>query len=248
METTLPIQNINLSSKEKNEAKIKKDVFRILKSNAYTKRRNFNKIQTIMTDIFEYRIDKLNGISREINIGGAIRQQNGKLGEDFVEILFNQMVKYFFKDKNIIIKNGNNKKEKKNITITSRDGKTFTKKHSVDIHVYFNNKLKICVECKSYLDSCYFGRALLDFHTYKKDNEKKFQDMIPMIFAFEEAADQNTLNFEMANLNIYPNIFYMLDGKRSSKKAYWKPKYRKQINQDKFLKFIKHIYNIFDKL
>ena len=38
----------------------------------------------------------------------------------------------------------------------------------------------------------------------------------------------------------------MLDGNRSSKKAYWKPKYRKQINQDKLLKFIKHIYNIFD--
>tara|TARA_B100001971_G_scaffold189509_1_gene191593 strand:+ start:430 stop:1176 length:747 start_codon:yes stop_codon:yes gene_type:complete len=246
MEIILPIQNIDLSSKEKSEKKIKKNVFRILKSNAYIKRRNFNKIQTIMTHMFEYRIDKLNGISSEINVGGTIRQQNGKLGEDFVEILFNHIVKFFFEDKNIIIKNGNKKEEKKNISITSKNGETFTKKHSVDIHVYFNNELKICVECKSYLDSCYFGRALLDFHTYKQDNNGRFQDMIPMIFAFEEAADKNTLNFEMANLNIYPNIFYMLDGNRSSKKAYWKPKYRKQINQDKLLKFIKHIYNIFD--
>lgn len=246
MDNILQISNINLHSKEKNEAKIKKKIFRILKSNAFTKKRNFNKIQTIMTDIFEYRIDKLNGISNEINIGGTIRQKNGKLGEDFVEILFNQMVKYFFKDKNIKIKNGNDKKEKKNISITSKNGKILKKKHSVDIHVYFNNELKICVECKSYLDSCYFGRALLDFHTYKKDNENKFKDIIPMIFAFEEAADQNTLDFEMANLNIYPNIFYMLDGKRSSKKAYWKPEYRKQINQDKLLKFIKFIYKIFD--
>ena len=141
MEIILPIQNIDLSSKEKSEKKIKKNVFRILKSNAYIKRRNFNKIQTIMTHMFEYRIDKLNGISSEINVGGTIRQQNGKLGEDFVEILFNHIVKFFFEDKNIINKNGNKKEEKKNISITSKNGETFTKKHSVDIHVYFNNEL-----------------------------------------------------------------------------------------------------------
>ena len=62
---------------------------------------------------------------------------------------------------NLYAKNGN--KDHKILEIDN-----ITKKHQVDIHIYKNDIFYSVIECKSYLDNCYYTRACSDFKIFDK--------------------------------------------------------------------------------
>ena len=100
------------------------------------------------------------------------------------------------------------------------------------------------IECKAYLDSCYYVRACDDFKLFGK-----FGYNIPgYIFTLENSIDEDTRIFtDYVTDNSCKGIFYMLDGKRSSSKPIYNQHFRKQINKDKliaFIDFILHSGNI----
>ena len=97
------------------------------------------------------------------------------------------------------------------------------------------------IECKAYLDSCYYVRACDDFKLFKKFdyNVKKY------IFTLENAICEDTKLFiDFTNENICDDIFYLLDGKRTSSKPVYDIKHKKQINKKELIKFIDLIFMI----
>jgi len=113
--------------------------------------------------------------------------------------------------------------DKKKIVINKKS--TFYQQ--VDVHIYYNDKFISVVECKSYLDSCYYARACDDFIKFREGG----YILENYVFTLEDSMKQNTRTFNdcMTN-NICDKIFCLMDGKRSSKKPIYNRKYTKKIN------------------
>lgn len=166
--------------------------------------------------------------------GGKMREDRGCDLENFVRNTINYIgIEYKI---NLIAKNGNYDKK---ILQINTNGKNIKKNHQVDIHIYLDDNFIGVIECKAYLDSCYYVRACDDFKLFKKFdyNIKNF------IFTLENSIDSDTKDFtDYITDNICDNIFYMLNGKRSSKKPIYDDKYKKSINMTYFTNFIDQIY------
>lgn len=99
-------------------------------------------------------------------------------------------------------------------------GGTF-KNHQVDIHVYKNNEFVAVIECKSYLDSCYYSRACSDFKLF----EKFGYNLKYYIFSLENSIKNETKIFtDIINDYICDDIFFCVDGKRNYKNPLFKKK------------------------
>jgi hypothetical protein len=165
--------------------------------------------------------------------GGKMRGNRGSDIETFVKNTINNIGRKF--NINLVAKNGNRDKYK--LVVDSSE--KICKNHQVDIHIYLDNKFISVIECKAYLDNCYYSRACHDFKLFKifKYSVKNY------IFALENSISDNTLQFEnYINKYICDDIFYILDGKRSSQKPIYNPKYKKEINIDNLIRFIDFIY------
>lgn len=130
--------------------------------------------------------------------------------------------------------------DKKELKITHGD-KNITKHHQVDVHVYKDGKFTAVIECKAYLDACYYVRACDDFKLFKKFgyNIKNY------VFTLEDSLDEDTRVFtDYINDNVCDDIFVMLDGKRSSSKPIYDKKYAKTIITKNLDKYIDMVYNM----
>lgn len=167
--------------------------------------------------------------------GGEMREKRGSDIETFVRTTINKIGELLNIDLNA--RRGND--DKKDLVINLPDGKKITKPHQVDVHIYLNGIFVAVIECKSYLDSCYYVRACDDFKLFKKFdyNVKNY------IFTLENAIGEDTKLFtDFINEYICDNIFYLLDGKRTSSKPVYDIKHKKPINKKELTKFINFIF------
>jgi hypothetical protein len=168
--------------------------------------------------------------------GGKMRGTRGALIEDLVIKIVDKIAKEL--KMNISAKKGS--LDKKLLEFTKSDGKKIKKDHQVDIHIYLDDRFVAVIECKAYLDSCYYTRACDDFNLFRKFNYNTKN----LIFAFEDSIDEDTKIFiDFQNDNVCDEVFYILDGKRSSSKPVYDKKYKKEVNLNKLTKFIEYISN-----
>lgn len=168
--------------------------------------------------------------------GGKMRGDRGEGLENYVKSVI-----YMFGETyglNIrAIKGINDKKE---LSI-QHNGQTVKKDHQVDIHIYKEDRFVAVIECKAYLDSCYYVRACDDFKLFRKFgyNVKNY------IFTLENNIDENTKIFtDVITDNICDDIFYLLDGKRTSSKPIYDKKFQKPINEGKLAYFINSLHSL----
>jgi hypothetical protein len=167
--------------------------------------------------------------------GGEMREKRGSDIETFVRTTINKTGELLNID--LIARCGDD--DKKDLIINLPDGKKITKPHQVDVHIYLNGVFVAVIECKAYLDSCYYVRACDDFKLFKKFdyNVKNY------IFTLENAISEDTKLFtDFVNEYICDNIFYLLDGKRTSSKPVYDTKHKKPINKKELTKFIDLIF------
>ena len=171
--------------------------------------------------------------------GGKMRGARGEEIERFVRDAVHTIGETY--DLNLRAIKGD--KDKKVLSI-ERDGTTLTKAHQVDVHVYKGDRFVAVIECKAYLDSCYYVRACDDFRLFDKfgyDTLKKY------VFAMENSIDANTKAFtDIITDNTCADIFYVLDGKRVSTKPVYEKKHRKPINYDKVRHFVRTLHAALD--
>jgi site-specific DNA-methyltransferase (adenine-specific) len=146
-----------------------------------------------------------------VNISeGKMRSIRGNDIEKFVLDVINNIG--LVCDINLHAKNGN--KDKKILEFD-----TISKKHQVDIHIYKNDIFDSVIECKSYLDSCYYNRACSDFKIFDKFG----YNLKYYIFSLEDCINHQTRLFtDIIYDNICDDIFFCIDGKRNSGKPLFK--------------------------
>jgi hypothetical protein len=163
--------------------------------------------------------------------GGKMRGDRGEDIENFVKFVINMFISEY--DLNACAVKGTD--DKKELKIP---GTEIKKDHQVDIHIYKNDIFIAVIECKSYLDSCYYTRACDDFKLFKKFG----YDIKKYIFALEDSIKEETKLFtDYETDNVCDDIFYMLDKKRCSNKPIYNKEYKKNINKDKLTYFVKSL-------
>lgn len=130
-------------------------------------------------------------------------------------------------------------------------------KIQVDRHVWAKNKRLCFIENKTYLEACYYDRALADFRKIAQALQQQGTDPSNckyIVFAGQNAANQNTLFIYEADfwndtkhLTSNPNgletkTFFFLKGKRSSQKPLYK--YKHELNKDVLSEFISYIIRL----
>ena len=160
--------------------------------------------------------------------GGELRQTRGNVCETMIDIVC----------RHLGIESRIGDDDCQTITIIGRDGVTYTRQQQLDRHLYFNKKLIAVIECKAYLDSCYYVRACNDFKrmSIKHPTLKKY------VFALENAIADDAVAFTDVDFNyVCDKIFYMCDGKRSSSKPIYKKEFAKPINIASLRAFIQEL-------
>lgn len=191
-------------------------------------------IQTMEMDLSTI-IDEWCKSSANGCIGGEMREKRGSDIETFVRASINKIGEKL--NINLHARCGND--DKKDLIVNLPNGKKVIKKHQVDVHIYLDGCFVAVIECKAYLDSCYYVRACDDFKLFKKFdyNVKNY------IFTLENAIGEDTKLFtDFVNEYICDDIFYMLDGKRTSSKPVYDMKHKKPINKKELTKFIDFIF------
>lgn len=166
--------------------------------------------------------------------GGQMRQLRGQSIEHFVINLINKIKKV--SGKNISAIKGDN--DKKQLKVVTKNGE-IVQNHQVDVHIYRDEKFVATVECKAYLDKCYYIRACDDFVLFKKFG----YDVKNYVFAFEDSIAEDALAFtNFVKDDICDNIFYMVDGKRRASKPLYCKENAKDVNITNLTKFINTFY------
>lgn len=168
--------------------------------------------------------------------GGKMR---GDRGND-LEVFIRDSISFIANIENAPLRAVKGSQDKKELKI-SHGNKTITKQHQVDVHIYKNDTFTAVIECKAYLDACYYVRACDDFQLFKKFG----YDVKKYIFTLEDSLDEDTRIFtNHINDNVCDDVFIMLDGKRSSSKPIYDQKYKKEIVSKNLDKYIDVIYGM----
>ena len=179
----------------------------------------------------KWNTDHSNGVS-----GGAMRAARGADIETFVRDCIN----FIGKNENVNLHAKRGSDDYKLLEIKNGNG-VIKKKHQIDVHVYLNDNFVAVIECKSYLEHCMYVRACDDFKIFKKFD----YTLKNCIFAMEESINTESKIFtDLVNENICDYSFIMLDGKRSSSKSIYDPRFKKDINKTSIASFIDFIYNL----
>jgi hypothetical protein len=147
--------------------------------------------------------------------GGAIRGKRGELVELIIENLWKDI-------------NPNNFSNKEKFKIKSVCG-NYTIKKALDRNLYKDNQLVAMVECKSYLDEGMLQRAISDSEELNEYNVPK------IVVALENSMKDETFCYWLSK-NKLQNVFFLVDGKRSSSKPLYEKKYLKNLNKAEFIK------------
>ena len=168
-------------------------------------------------------------------LGGKMRELRGSGIEAFVINTINSIGELYKIDLTAVCGDD----DKKDLVIVLPGGQgTICKKHQVDVHIYLNHEFIAVIECKAYLDSCYYERACSDFTYFRSFgyNVKKY------IFTLENSIGSETKMFiDHTNGGICDNVFCMFDGKRNSVKPLYDSRYKKTINKHSLAEFIQAI-------
>ena len=165
--------------------------------------------------------------------GGQIRQLRGASIEQFVINTIND-IGAIFNGKIRAVKGDLDKKE-------LRLSDTIVQCHQVDVHVYRDDKFVAAIECKAYLDKCYYVRACDDFELFRKFG----YNVSNYIFAFEDSiAEDAKLFTDFVKNGVCNDVFYMVDGKRSSSKPIYMEQYKKQLNISHVRDFVNMIFKL----
>lgn len=207
--------------------------------------------QKVINDIVSrYDIEQAN----LVNIGlhhiteGEIRYAAGELVEKILQSIFDS-INTFLSNEKIISKVGGNDYLKKEIEY--KGIRYINNKIQVDRHVWYKNKRIAFIENKTYLDTCYYDRALADFkkicQSLLQDNKNPL-DCLFIVFAGQKAGRDNTfLTYEAefwhetksimnSQRGIEPITIYFLKGIRNSSKPLYKIKHL--LNEENIKKFV----------
>ena len=195
-----------------------------------------NVIQSAENDLYNIMVEWCK-INTNICGGGQMREKRGADIELFVRTTINKIGEIL----NIDLRARCGNDDKKDLIINLPNGKKLTKQHQVDVHIYVNGVFVAVIECKAYLDSCYYVRACDDFKMFKK-----FDYIVNnYIFTLENAISEDTKLFtDFMNEYICDDIFYILEGKRTSSKPVYDSKFKKNINKKELTKFINFIFTL----
>lgn len=193
-----------------------------------------NKANDIYTTSYKKSFDLLESNNDSTNgIGGQLRVFSGEVVENIIEMIIGELIKQH-KRKDSFIING----KSDGVIVKSKNGEH---KFSVDRHVHLNDINKtIFIECKSYTDSCYVGRADLDLMNIKK----KYKNSNRILVALQYDISQKSQNYFLDQGNI-EKIFYLVDGKRKSKYPLWRKEFHKELNYDKLYELVSYLNGIF---
>jgi hypothetical protein len=193
-----------------------------------------NNITLHLADLLNKMMEKWHNIEDTQFTGGKMRASRGDSIESFVEYAINYIGIQLNVD--LIAKRGFKDKKK---LITNFNNVEICKQHQVDIHIYLSGNFIGVVECKAYLDSCYYVRAMDDFKLFQKFGYK----VKNIIFTLEDGMSKNTKTFiDFMNEDIQLTLLYLTDGKRVSSKPIYKSQFKKEINIEILKKFINTIY------
>ena len=163
--------------------------------------------------------------------GGKMRELRGSSIETFVMKTINDIGKLYKVDLTAVCGDD----DKKDLIIDLPNGTQLRKKHQVDIHIYRNQEFIAVIECKAYLDSCYYERACADFAYFKKFG----YDVKKYVFTLENSISYDTKIFiDHMNERICDDVFCIFDGKRTSAKPIYDVNHKKTINKNKLVEFI----------
>jgi hypothetical protein len=194
-----------------------------MKSNTITKEMIVTEIEGMYNDA----MSSANKIYEESeNGGGKVRQSNG----DLVERMFKRIA-YLVCNMNGFNSVKITGKKEDSIRITSKSGGYIDA--SVDVHAIVPETVSFFAECKTYLDKCYLDRASSDLKHFKKPGTKN----VCFIISLENAVSKSSEAYFLDEGYI-DNIFYLVDGKRSSAKPIWKKDHFKPLNKSKVMELI----------
>ena len=187
------------------------------------------KVQNYILDKFEYQ----RKIEQGIEPGGQLRCSSGDIVENVIQIIWEELSKNYPKS-NATVCTGSTTP----FQIIDNAGNHI--EESVDKHCYINNKLVLCVECKTYLDKCYMQRADSDFNLMKT-YDKTFKSII---VAHQDGIAKQTFDFFMNRHNI-DKVFYFANTKRNSSKARRIYNNPDEIQYDLILKLVEYMEGFF---
>ncbi len=203
---------------------------------------------------YDIEQEKLSEIGRKHKTEGEIRAAAGLLVEKILQSVFDAINGFLSGDK-IISKVGSTDYLKKKVEYK---GKLYINDSiQVDRHVLFGNRRIAFIENKTYLDTCYYDRALADFKKIVQALLQSCQDpqkCLFIVFAGQKAGRDNTfLTYEAefwhetkellhANEGIEPKTFFFLKGTRSSSKPLYRVKH--ELNEEAIASFVKLVLSV----
>ncbi len=183
-------------------------------------------------DFYENCCNEQDELSKKDNSGGQLRSKRGHMVEMIAEITMNALSKRINCKSVVECKKGS----KDCIEIKSPNG--FSKMHQTDRHCYLNNILTLVIECKSYLDSCYYERACMDAKIFKQHDN----NISCIVLSLEDSLRYETKNFyDDIFDNCIDSVFYLCEGKRSSSKPIYKKEFKKMLNKDNVSMYVKYL-------
>lgn len=155
--------------------------------------------------------------------GGELRAARGNLVEDLVQDCCNLL--------GLEARTGT--KDKQTLTVGPH-----SKEHQVDRHVYRNGVPVLFIECKAYLDSCYYVRACDDFTLMKL----RHPNVPCIVVALENSmADDSKAFTDATHEGACSQVFYLCAGKRSSTRPLYHREHQKPIAVDALLAYLQSV-------
>lgn len=187
----------------------------------------------LIIDSYNAEVEDLPRLHKEDG-GGKARNASGVIFENFI--------------KRICVDNDLEAKKNDYKQTVKIDG-IFLKNLQVDKHIYKNNVMTKAVESKTYLDSCYLKRAVLDFIELDASPEVP-DDVEYAILAGQECVSKDSLDYYLAyfkkvtgkNLNIFVVNQHK---KRNANRAIYMKQYNNdfQLNVKKVNEFVEWLKN-----
>lgn len=200
-----------------------------------------HKIDELVGKIESFYNDTMSEITRTAKTkgnGGQVRKQRGDMVEYIVKMIWSGLNEF---KENTLLESFTGKD--KIIQVKSKTG--IVKKHQTDCHNFLNGELVNVVECKAYLDSCYYERACCDMVCFKKHNS----NIHCIVVAIENSLNENTMKFydDMFD-NAVDKVYFLTDGKRSSTKPIYQEKHFKPLCKNKIETLIRDLLKLMLKI
>lgn len=192
------------------------------------KNRVANKVIANVKLCYDREQNFLQNVARASKTEGEIREAAGNLVEHILQNIFDT-INSEVPSARIVSKVGTTDFLSK--TITYKGKKVINNSIQVDRHVWSNGKRICFIENKTYLDSCYYDRALADFRKIAQslaEHGKDPSECKYIVFAGQNAASEekmftyeadfwnDTKHLTLKRDGLETKTFFFLQGKRSS--------------------------------